>query len=101
MKNASIVIGAAMVAATALSPVRAEVDAKWAQAEAKEHGCLNCHAIDTKKVGPSYKSVSAKYKGKSTADVAAPMKALPVHKGVMSKTSEQDLKLMLEWILTL
>ena len=77
------------------------VDAKWAQAEAKEHGCLNCHAVDAVKVGPAYKSVSEKYKGKAADDVAASMKTKAVHKAVLKKTSDQDLKLIAQWILTL
>jgi cytochrome c len=34
---------------------------------AKSKGCLNCHAIDQKRVGPSYKDVAAKYAGQSDA----------------------------------
>ena len=34
----------------------------------KAKGCLNCHEMDKKKVGPAYKDVAAKYKG----DKAAP-----------------------------
>lgn len=30
---------------------------------AKVKGCLNCHEMDKKKVGPSFKDVTAKYKG--------------------------------------
>lgn len=33
------------------------------QALAQSSGCLNCHAVDTKKVGPSFKDIAAKYKG--------------------------------------
>ena len=32
---------------------------------AKSSGCLGCHAVDTKKVGPAYKDVAKKFKGKS------------------------------------
>jgi len=38
------------------------------EALAKSSGCLNCHAVDTKKVGPSFKEVAAKYKGKADAE---------------------------------
>ena len=34
----------------------------------KAKGCMNCHEMDKKKVGPAYKDVAAKYKG----DKAAP-----------------------------
>lgn len=37
--------------------------AAWADV-LKDKGCLNCHAVDKKKVGPSLKDVAAKYKGK-------------------------------------
>ena len=29
----------------------------------KAKGCMNCHEMDKKKVGPAYKDVAAKYKG--------------------------------------
>lgn len=34
----------------------------------KAKGCLNCHDMDMKKVGPSYKDVAAKYKGNKGAE---------------------------------
>ena len=33
----------------------------------KAKGCLNCHEMDKKKVGPGYKEVAAKYKGNNAA----------------------------------
>jgi cytochrome c len=33
----------------------------------KAKGCLNCHEMDKKKVGPAYKDVAAKYKGDKAA----------------------------------
>jgi len=33
----------------------------------KAKGCVNCHEADKKKVGPAYKEVAAKYKGKKGA----------------------------------
>lgn len=35
---------------------------------AKSSGCTNCHATDTKKVGPSFKDIAQKYKGKADAE---------------------------------
>jgi len=37
------------------------VDAAAAQALAQKSGCLACHSIDKKVLGPSYKDVAAKY----------------------------------------
>ena len=36
----------------------------------KTKGCLTCHAVDQKKVGPSFKDIAAKNQGKSAALVA-------------------------------
>ena len=73
-------------------------DAKMAQDELKEHGCLACHDTDKKKVGPAYKDVAAKYKGKAVDEVMAGMKSKPVHKGVLGKTTDSSLKVMLEYV---
>jgi len=34
---------------------------------AKAKGCLNCHELDKKKVGPAFKDVAAKYKSDKAA----------------------------------
>ncbi len=101
MKRAVITTAVGIAAVLFQTVGHAEVDAKWAQAEAKEHGCLTCHAVDKKKVGPSYKAVSEKYKGKKLNDVIGSVKKSPVHEGVIKTTSEQDLKLIMEWVLSL
>ena len=33
----------------------------------KAKGCLNCHDVDKKKVGPSFKDIAAKHKGNKGA----------------------------------
>ena len=38
-----------------------------AQELLKEKACLSCHTVDKKLVGPAYKEVAAKYKGKPDA----------------------------------
>ena len=50
-----ITAAAALGAGLALAQSGAEV--------LKAKGCLNCHEMDKKKVGPAYKEVAAKYKG--------------------------------------
>lgn len=73
MKRA-VITAAAGIALALFQPVaNAEVDAKWAQAKAKEHGCLNCRAIEKKKVGPSFESLGKKYKGKAVGDAVGSM----------------------------
>jgi cytochrome c len=44
------------------------VDVSAAEGLAKKSGCLNCHSVTQKKVGPAYKDVAAKYKGKADAE---------------------------------
>jgi cytochrome c551/c552 len=53
MKQALTTIASGIVIALFQTTASAEVDAEWAKAEAKEHGCLNCHEIEKKKVGPA------------------------------------------------
>ena len=71
------------------------------EALAKSSGCLNCHAVDTKKMAASFKEISAKYKGK--ADAAATIEAkLASGKGHPAvKTSADDNKSLVKWILAM
>ncbi len=63
---------------------------------AKAKGCLNCHAVDQKKVGPAFKDVAAKYKGNKDA-VATLTTKLKEGKGHPKQTaSEADIKTILE-----
>ena len=64
----------------------------------KASGCQNCHEVDKKKVGPSFKDISAKYKGKKAEEAMAGMKGKPVHKAALGKTNDASLKSMVEWI---
>lgn len=69
------------------------------EALAKSSGCLNCHAVDTKKMGPSFKDIAAKYKGK--ADAAATLETkLSSGKGHPAvKASADDVKSLVKWVL--
>ena len=71
-----------------------------AEDDMKAAGCVNCHEVDKKKVGPAFKDISAKYKGKKVEDVMAGMKGKPVHKAALAKTNDASLKGMLAWIQT-
>ena len=44
------------------------VDAAAAKALAQKSGCLACHSVDQKVLGPSFKDVAAKYRGDKTAE---------------------------------
>ena len=69
------------------------------EALAKSAGCLNCHAVDTKKVGPAFKDVAAKFKGKADAEkmLVAQLKDGKGHPAV--KASEADITTMVKFVL--
>lgn len=68
---------------------------------AKQGGCLNCHAVDTKKVGPSFKEVAAKNKGKAGADEALVAKIAGAKDHPKVKASEADVKTLVKWVLAM
>jgi cytochrome c len=49
-------------------PVAAPVDAKAAETLARQSRCMECHAVDRKKIGPAWKDVAAKYLGSMGAE---------------------------------
>jgi cytochrome c len=68
---------------------------------AKSSGCLNCHDVDAKKMGPSLKSIAAKYKGNAdaAATLAAKVSGAKGHPEV--KASPDDVKALVKWILAM
>lgn len=58
----------AFSAAAVMSTEAVAIDADAAKALAKRNDCFKCHAIDKTKKGPSYKKISAKYKGKADGE---------------------------------
>jgi cytochrome c len=71
------------------------------EALAKSSGCLNCHAVDTKKVGPAFKDVAAKYKGKPDAESALVAKITGGKEHPTVKASADDVKSLVKWVLSL
>lgn len=90
-------IAMAVVASVALAAAGA---AGAQEALAKSSGCLNCHAVDTKKMGPAFKDIAAKYKG--NADAQATLEAkLSGGKGHPAvKASADDVKSLVKWVLS-
>lgn len=85
-------------------------DDKAAQSLMKKSGCGNCHSLDKKKVGPSYKETSAKYKGDAAAAdklfthmTTHPMVTVDgkeeAHKSLKT-TNDADVKNVVQWILS-
>lgn len=83
-------------------------DAKKAEALAKSSGCMACHAVDTKLVGPSYKDVAAKYRDAKNAQAILMKKIKDGGSGVWGPIpmpphpaiSDADLKVMVDWVLS-
>ncbi len=92
----AIVVAAAVAAGLMAAGMASAQDAS---ALAQKDGCMTCHAVDTKKMGPSFKDAAAKLKGKSDADVVAAIKGAKPHGSV--KASDDDLKTIGKWIQTL
>ena len=70
------------------------------QALAKSAGCTNCHAVDTKKVGPAFKEVAAKYKGKADAEKTLTAKLSKGEGHPPVKASPADITSLVKWVLS-
>ena len=68
---------------------------------AKSKNCLNCHDIDKKKVGPSFKDIQAKYKDNKDAEatISAKLKEGKGHP-VKVAASDAELKSLVQFALT-
>ncbi|HEU4645179.1 MAG TPA: c-type cytochrome [Burkholderiales bacterium] len=86
MKTMLVIMAAA--AMLAAGPVRAQSGAEVLKAK----GCLNCHAMDKKKVGPAFKDLAAKYKGDQQAPKAlvAKLKSGQGHPKIAASDAELD-----------
>ncbi|WP_295623282.1 c-type cytochrome [uncultured Nitrosomonas sp.] len=99
-----VLIGAVAASAFFLAGV-AQADADLA----KNSGCLNCHNVDTKLVGPSLKDISAKYAGQDGAAEMLAEKILKGSNGVWgpipmppnANVSPENAKVLADFILTL
>ena len=104
----SVILSIAMVGAFVANQAQA-ADAKAAEALAQKSGCLACHSVDAKVVGPAYKDVAAKYKGK---DMEAKLveKVKKGGSGVWGpipmpanspQVKDEDIKTIVQWVLSL
>ena len=74
--------------------------AALAQADVAQKNCGTCHAVDTKKMGPSFKDIAAKYKGNASAeaDLVAKLKSGKGHPAI--KLSDSELTGVVKWVLS-
>jgi len=91
----------------------AAVDAEAAKAVARQNGCFKCHSVEKEKDGPAYKKVAEKYRGKADAEqrlithITTGEKAKfpdgheEDHKNIKGKASPEEIKNLVNWILSL
>lgn len=96
----SAVISAVLaVAVLASAPAFANKDL------ATKNGCMACHGVDKKVVGPSFQDVAKKYKAADEAALVAKVKkggsgvwgAIPMPANASAK--DEDIKTLVKWIL--
>lgn len=94
-----------LIAAAAVATVAFAGTAQASEAMAKDKGCLGCHAVDTKKMGPAFKDVAARFKGKADAEatIVAALKSGKVNgkSHPVPKASDDELKGLVKWVLSL
>ena len=101
MKNAHLLLAAAVIVSTS-APAAAQ------EALAQKSGCLACHAIDKRVVGPAYRDVAEKYRGDKTAQAKLEKKVKDGGVGVWgdvpmppnSFVSDADIKSLVSWVLS-
>ena len=82
------------MAVAGMAPAHAAFDADAAQALAKKNDCFKCHAIDKTKKGPSFKKISAKYKGKPEGQEKALKNMTAGEKVKLEDGTEEDHKII-------
>jgi len=101
------IAAAALAGAVVLAPIAAHAQAE--EALASKSGCLACHAVDKKVVGPSYKEVANKYRGDKAAPAKLEKKVKEGGVGVWgqipmppnSQVNDADIKKLVAWVLSL
>lgn len=80
------------------------------EALAKKSGCLACHGVDKKVLGPGFKDIAAKYKGDASAEGKLVTKVKAGGSGVWGpipmpanspQVKDADIKTIVKWILSL
>ena len=97
-----------IVALIALALPLAVAPAHASQELATKSKCMTCHDVAKKKMGPSFKDISVKYKGAKDADDMLADGILKGSKGKWGKVpmpaqkiSADDAEALAKWVLTL
>jgi cytochrome c len=106
MKRVMTLLAAA--AAVSLTAPTHAADAAAAEALAKASGCLACHTVDKKLVGPSYREIANRYRQDKGAAASLAQKVKTGGKGVWGDipmppnghVKDADIQNIVQWILT-
>jgi cytochrome c len=99
----AVVFGCVVLSASALTPAHAQS----AGDQVQKYGCVACHAVDKKVVGPSFKDVAAKYRNQAGAQKQLVAKVKNGGSGVWGAVPmppnptvpDADLNAIVKWIL--
>ena len=105
MKSIAIALAATGVLACGIEARAADAGEDLA----KNSGCLACHAVDKKLVGPSYKDIASKYRGDKSAAANLAKKVKEGGKGVWgdipmtpnAHVKDADIATIVSWIIAL
>src|SRR5688572_10461898 len=98
------ILACAIVAGAAFT-MTAHANEKLAQAS----GCMTCHGVDKKIIGPGFKEVATKYRGNAAAEADLFKKVKGGSKGVWgdipmppnAHVKDDDVKTLVKWVLSL
>lgn len=90
-----------LAAAVSIALAGASGVANAQEALAKSSGCLNCHDASTKKVGPAFKDIAAKYKGQADAAATLETKLTGAKGHPAVKASPDDVKSLVKWVMAM
>lgn len=101
MKKIVLTAALTAIAALAAAPVMAD------EALAKSKGCMACHAVDKKVVGPGYKEVAKKYAGDAKAPAMLAAKVIKGGAGTWgpipmpaNKVTDEEAAKLVKWVLS-
>lgn len=66
----------------------------------KAKGCMGCHDVDKKKIGPSFKDIAAKYKGDKGAEASLTAKLKDGKGHAKAAASEAEIKAAVQHVLS-
>lgn len=72
-------------------------------------GCMTCHGVDKKIIGPGFKEIAAKYRGAKGAEADLIKKVKAGGKGVWGEipmppnahVKDEDIKTLVQWVMSL